>query len=114
MNTFPKSKRLLQASDYQYVFNKAYKFKSHPFLVLYKPGLTQHSRLGLAISKKKIAKANDRNRIKRIIRESFRQEHLPAVDIVVIAHGGGDILENAILHRQLGKIWEKLKNYYAN
>lgn len=114
MNTFPKSKRLVQASDFQYVFNKAEKLRSHHFLVLYKPGLAAHGRLGLAISKRKIAKAHDRNRIKRIVRESFRQQQLPSVDVVVIAHNGGELVENSILYRQLGKIWAKLKNSYAN
>jgi ribonuclease P protein component len=113
VNTFPKTKRLVQASDFKFVFDQANKIKSPSFLVLHKPGLTLESRLGLAISKKKIAKAHDRNRIKRIVRESFRQQHLPAVDVVVIAHFGGELQENAVLFRQLGKIWLKLTQYYA-
>ncbi len=114
MNTLPKSKRLIEKTDYQYVFNKAFKVTNFPFLILYKQGLTTNSRLGLAISKKKVAKAHDRNRIKRIVRESFRLQQLPVVDIVVIAQGGGETLDNTVLYRQLGKIWEKLKTLYVN
>ena len=42
-------------------------------------------RLGLAVPKRGTAKAHDRNRLKRVIRELFRtsQQDLPAKDIVI-------------------------------
>lgn len=45
-----------------------------------------HARLGLAIAKKKLPAAPARNRLKRIIRESFRFHHeqLAGLDIVVL------------------------------
>ena len=48
------------------------------------------SRLGLAVPKKNAKRSVDRNRIKRLIREAFRQSpkdsHLASVDLVVKLH----------------------------
>jgi len=51
-----------------------------------------------------------RNRIKRIIRESFRlnQHDLPAIDMVVMVKSGIDQLENTEINQQLEKIWRKI------
>ena len=56
-------------------------------MLLYTSNRKSHPRLGLAISKKIIRKAVDRNRVKRMIRESFRlnQQQLGCFDIVVLA-----------------------------
>jgi ribonuclease P protein component len=48
-----------------------------------------------------------RNRIKRLVRESFRQHQheLPAVDIVVNARSGARDADNAVIVRSLEKHW---------
>ena len=45
----------------------------------------QGARLGLIVAKRGVAKAHDRNRIKRVIRDYFRhqQQELAALDIVI-------------------------------
>ncbi|MFL2555778.1 MAG: ribonuclease P protein component [Gammaproteobacteria bacterium] len=55
------------------------------FIFVKKNG-TDIARLGLAISKKYIKKSVDRNRIKRIVRESFRlqKKNLKGIDVVVL------------------------------
>ncbi|MCR3800137.1 ribonuclease P protein component, partial [Pseudomonas aeruginosa] len=62
------------------------------------------------IGKKNVKLAVQRNRLKRLIRESFRhnQETLAGWDIVVIARKGLGELENPELHQQFGKLWKRL------
>lgn len=70
-----------------------------------------HPRLGLVISKKNVRRAVDRNRLKRLARESVRlqQSSLPAVDIVLLARRGAGELDKATLHRQLFGMWRRLE-----
>ena len=64
-------------------------------------------RLGLAIAARIIGNAVRRNRIKRLVRESFRQHQheLPALDIVVNARNGARDADNAAIVRSLEKHW---------
>lgn len=49
-----------------------------------RPNGTGSARLGLIVGKRVLKRAVDRNRAKRLIRESFRQRvEMPAVDVVV-------------------------------
>lgn len=41
------------------------------------------ARLGMIVAKKVLRRAVDRNRAKRVVRESFRRQSLEAVDVVV-------------------------------
>ena len=111
MNTFSLERRLLQKTDYDEVFRNAKKIASPHFIFLYRENTLGHARLGLALSKKNIAKAHDRSRLKRLVRETFRVEvaqHLPAVDVVVLAKPGVAKADNAILIDGLQRIWSKL------
>ena len=71
MNTFSKSKRLLKKEDYDSVFSQSKKLSTQEFIILYCNNTIGHARLGLAIAKKNIPKAHDRNRLKRLLRETF-------------------------------------------
>jgi ribonuclease P protein component len=70
-----------------------------------------HPRLGLVVSKKNVKLAVDRNRFKRLVRESvrLRQDQLPAVDIVVLARRGVQDMDNDVLYRQLHGMWKRLR-----
>lgn len=69
-----------------------------------------HARIGLAISRRSVPRAVDRNRIKRIVRETFRQQliSLPALDIVIMARPDARKLNSAELHRTLDRLWLRL------
>ena len=70
---------------------------------------TRNARLGLAISKKHCRRATARNRIKRIIRESFR-EHQAAItglDIVVINQPAAASADNRQMFNSLAGHWRR-------
>lgn len=75
-----------------------------------------HPRLGLVIAKKNIKLAVGRNRVKRLIRESFRsrQHQLPAIDAIVLARKGLDQLNNGDIDKILDKLWQKLQTKVQN
>ena len=78
--------------------------------VLATPNQLQHPRLGLAISRKVARTAIARNRIKRVIRESFRhrQACLGALDIVVLGRAGVATRSKKTLHEALELLWIEL------
>lgn len=69
-----------------------------------------HPRLGITVSRKVSPRAVVRNRIKRQVRESFRQHHgaLPGVDVVVIARGHAAGSDNSALRRALDQHWGRI------
>ncbi len=79
-------------------------------MALASPNDLGHPRLGLVFSKKNVRRAVDRNRLKRLARESIRlqQQRLPSVDIVILARRGVHELDNDSLHRQLHGMWKRL------
>ena len=97
--------------SYKGVFDGAL-FKVHQphFLFLAKPSELANSRLGLVVAKKKVRRAHERNRVKRLARESFRlhQQQLNDLDIVILPKMGIDTVTNAELHEQLQFAWQKL------
>lgn len=113
MFAFKKTHRLLTKKDYSHVFEQAKKIVTSEFIILFRENNLGYARLGLALSKKMIAKAHDRNRIKRLIRESFRQKELPGVDMIFLARQGVAKQANSNINTRLGKSWEKLTSCFG-
>lgn len=69
------------------------------------------ARLGLAIARKQIKTAVGRNRIKRLVRESFRshQSLLAGLDIIVTLRRDANRLDNETIRQNLKTHWQKLK-----
>lgn len=110
-NAFSQSCRLLTASDYKTVFDKSQlKVSNRYFLVLATINNLPTPRMGLVIAKKNVGKAVQRNRIKRLIRQSFRTQKstLDNLDLVVLARKDADKLENQAIADQLTQLWQDL------
>ncbi len=83
------------------------KFSTNSLLVLCKENQLEHSRVGVAIKKKDIRLAVNRNRIKRKIKGSFMNNisTIPALDIIVMV-GPGKKTENK---KNLFGLWQEVK-----
>ena len=118
---FNRESRLLTPGHFQSVFKKPIRFGSRHFTILITPSTLpdnscKNNRLGLAIAKKRVKLAVQRNRIKRIIRESFRlnQHELPPIDMVVMVKSGIDQLDNKVINQELMKVWRKIIQRHKN
>ncbi len=108
---FRKNQRLLNQALFSAVFADAPIRASHPnFLILARLNTTGVARLGLVIPKKHVRKANQRNQIKRIARETFRKEQhkLPAIDAIVLARRGAEIVPRQQLTSLFTGLWKRI------
>lgn len=83
---FTKAMRLRKKVEFDQVYEARVSHHSGPLRVFAAPNKTAHARLGLSVSRR-VGNAVVRNRIKRLLRESFRllQYDLPAgYDYVVV------------------------------
>ncbi|MGP4123429.1 MAG: ribonuclease P protein component [Sodalis sp. (in: enterobacteria)] len=106
---FPRKLRLLTPNHFIFVFQKAKRAGTPHVTILARLNTLGHPRIGLTVSKKHVKRAHERNRIKRLSRESFRlhQHSLPAMDFVVIAKKGLANLDNYALTQALEKLWRR-------
>ena len=109
---FSRQQRLLQPSEFQRVFASPAKAGDRYLTLLGRKNGLGHARLGLAIAKRNIRTAVARNRIKRVIRESFRQVHarLGALDIVVLAKAQAAQASKQELFKALDHLWQDLEH----
>ncbi|MDH5611530.1 MAG: ribonuclease P protein component [Gammaproteobacteria bacterium] len=110
----PKHAKLLNAADFDRVFDKSVRSSDQYFTVLASPNNLEYPRLGMAISKRRVKLSVIRNRLKRIVRENFRlsQQNYNA-DYVVMAGKQGAIGTNQELRESLEKHWGLLKKKCA-
>ena len=83
--TLSATQRLLREDGFDHVIC-AENIADKQFKIFFARNHKEHARLGIVASKRILAHAVDRNRIKRVIREAFRQHSIKAqkLDIVVM------------------------------
>jgi ribonuclease P protein component len=112
---FQRTSRLTDAASFGRVFRKARRSRDNMFTVLTTENEVHKARLGMAISKKYCRLAVDRNRLKRIIRESFRQHQveLEGLDVVVLNQSGTQRADNKALVDSLTRHWIRSRAGHA-
>lgn len=112
---FPKRRRLLRASQYDRVFSEGMRFSQGALVVLARRNRLGFPRLGLAIARKHVRLAVHRNRLKRLIRESFRyhQHQLGELDLVVVARHGVHDLAAKDVSFVLQRYWAKVRSRHT-
>lgn len=109
---FRPAERLKTTSDFKRVFENPRRLSGKTLLMLFSTPQQGHARLGVVTGKRVSRKAVCRNRIRRIVRESFRikGKKISSLDIVVIARQGCAQLDRIALRKEMDALWEKLKS----
>lgn len=107
---FPRSCRLTRAREFQRVFAGSLRATGEGLRLFAVAKHEGGARLGMAIARRRVRKAASRSRIRRVIRESFREHRreLGNLDIVVLARSGIERMDNATLRRHLAGHWRSL------
>ncbi|MGH7769011.1 MAG: ribonuclease P protein component [Candidatus Binatia bacterium] len=95
--SFPKRARLIKRSEFLTLSRHGRKVHTSHFVVLSKVNDREQNRLGVTVTTR-VGNAVARNRIKRLVRESFRRRKEPTLhgqDIVVIAKRGAEELSQS-------------------
>lgn len=108
---FGRDQRLPDKAAFDRVFSGAtLRLSQHPFLLLAVPASGTSSRLGMVVGKRQARRAVDRNRIRRQVRESFRQRGIvPPLDLVILARPGAGDCSNAMLASSMSGLWTRLE-----
>ena len=126
--SFKRTDRLLKPADFKRVFRKSVVSSDRYFKVLGSPSEGHCSRLGMAVSRQVDKRAVGRNRVKRVIRESFRQSPVRSevqrggapdreratvstscMDLVVLPRRESASICNRQLFLSLGKHWIRIR-----
>jgi ribonuclease P protein component len=107
---FPAEARLNQGDDFRRVFRRGKRSKDRFFTILARPNELGDARLGMAISRRNAGSAVNRNRLKRLTRESFRHHKavLAGFDIVVMSRRDASHADNQTLFESLDRHWQRL------
>jgi ribonuclease P protein component len=89
--SFRPHERIKNPADFKRAFDRKRSASNDAIIVYGVENGLEYCRLGLSVSKKRVRRAHDRNRVKRALREAFRlaKAELPVgIDLVIVPRGG--------------------------
>ena len=106
---FRPEHRLRRRRDFERVLSGGVRLNAQVVTIVLRPNGADHSRLGVAVSRRVARRAVARHHLKRQIRESFRHNaaRLKGLDVVVIANSGAHAMDSKGLRRVLARAWER-------
>jgi ribonuclease P protein component len=106
----PREARIRRAGDFAVLRQASGRLGGRCFSVRYQQNELGQARLGLAVSKRVSKRAVERNRIKRLLRESFRRARgqLPPLDLMVMAREQAAGVPGPELLAELDGLWRRL------
>lgn len=109
---FSKKHRLRQAGDFSLCLKEKKRCASRAFIAILRLNQLKHARLGVLVPKKYFKRAVDRNRIKRLARESFREfsELFSGFDILILVKSDAPKLESAAWFSDMQSLWTLCKH----
>jgi ribonuclease P protein component len=111
----PRERRLTDKPQFDAVHREGLRASDPLFMVIARPNGLTHARLGLAVGVKAAGNAANRNRVKRVVRETFRhrQQELPPVDLVVNARPAAGKATNAQIVASVVALWARIRERCA-
>jgi ribonuclease P protein component len=113
---FGANLRLRSKLQFDAVYAGSRRIDDRFFALRVKANGLSHPRVGLAVAVKMAGNAIGRNRIRRLVRESFRlsQHELPPVDIVVAAKFPSREASATSLRDSLATLWKRVASSCAS
>lgn len=106
------NKKLCKKEQYDAVFANKKFLDSRLFKLFWKSNDCATARIGVSVAKRNVSKAVNRNKLKRLAKESFRlnSEFLPLIDIVLILKREAGVVSKEAYVLELNKKWQQLIN----
>jgi ribonuclease P protein component len=110
MGRFTRRQRLTHPSQFRRVFDAPARLGDRHVTVLARANELSLARLGLAVGRRKIARATRRSTFKRIVRESFRahQCQIAGYDVIVLPKPAAASATRAQLRASIDRQWDLL------
>jgi len=105
---------LAEKLNFDRVFSSSTVSEDKYFAVFYTPNKAPRSRVGVATAKRIVNKATKRNKLKRLIKNSFLSDLRceRGFDVVVrIKHQASKVADDKILTESLAGHWQKIMKY---
>jgi ribonuclease P protein component len=114
-HTFQRGRRMRRPAEFKRTYAGGKRFADEFFTANARPNDLTWPRLGMSIAARIVRRAVDRNRVRRLIRESFRmhRQELPSLDIVIGARGAAAQADGASLRAALANLWQRIASSCA-